>query len=115
MGIATNNIAKLCALKLLLSLALGNQISKIQVFGDSLLVINWVTGKFIIHNLQLSQILQEVIKLTDSFLHTEFKHIYRERNVVVDKLANAGGKVQNGYWHISEYFGSERIDTYPIF
>ena len=54
LGIGTNNLAELCALKLLLSLDLGNQISKIQVFGDSLLVINWVTGKFRIHNLQLS-------------------------------------------------------------
>ena len=54
LGIGTNNIVELCALKLLLSLALGNQISKIQVFGDSLLVINWVTIKFRIHNIQLS-------------------------------------------------------------
>ena len=51
LGIGTNNFAEICALKLLLSLVLGNQISKIMVFGDSLLVINWVTGKFIIHNL----------------------------------------------------------------
>ena len=66
-----------------------NQISKIQVFGDSLLVINWVTGKFKIHNLQLSEILQEVIRLTHSFEHAEFKHIYRERNAIADELANA--------------------------
>ena len=40
LGIGTNNLAELCALKLLLTLALDKQITKIQVFGDSLLVIN---------------------------------------------------------------------------
>ena len=80
-----------------------------------MLVINWVTSKFRIHNLQLAQILQEVIRLSDIFVHIDFKHIYRERNAFTDKLANASGKVQNGYWHISEYFGSERFDTYQIF
>ena len=54
LGIGTNNLADLYALKLLLILALDKQISKIQVFGDSLLVINWITGKFRIRNLQLA-------------------------------------------------------------
>ena len=40
LGIGTNNLAELCALKLLLTLVLDKQISKNQVFGDSLLVIN---------------------------------------------------------------------------
>ena len=75
LGIGTNNLAELCALKLLLTLALDKQISKIQLFGDSLLLINWVTGKFRIHNLQLAQILQEVIRLSDIFVQTYFKHI----------------------------------------
>ena len=40
LGIGTNNFAEIGALKLLLSLDLGNQISKIMVFGDSLSIIN---------------------------------------------------------------------------
>ena len=71
----TNNFAEICALKLLLSLALGKQISKIMIFGDSLLVINWVTGKIRIHNLELSQIVHEVIKISDLFEYVDFKHI----------------------------------------
>ena len=46
LGIGTNNFAKLCALKLLFTLARENHISKIQIFGDSQLVINWANGKF---------------------------------------------------------------------
>ena len=79
LGIGTNNFAEICALKLLLSLALGNQISKIMVFGDSLLVINWVTGKFRIHNLELSQIVLEVIRISDLFEYADFKHIYHQK------------------------------------
>ena len=40
LGVGTNNLAELYALKLLLILALDKQISIIQVFSDSLLVIN---------------------------------------------------------------------------
>ena len=93
LGVGTNNLAKLYAMKLLLILALDKQITKIHVFGDSMLVINWITGKFRIHNLQLAQLLQEVNKLSDFFEQAVSKHIYRERNTLVDKLANDGGKV----------------------
>ena len=85
------------------------------MFGDSLLVINWIIGKFRIHNLQLAHLLQEVNRLSDLFKQTDFKHIYRERNASADTLANEGGKVQNGYWHISEFNGSERRDSYQVF
>ena len=54
LGVGTNNLAELYAMKLLLILALDKQITKIQDFGDSLLIINWITGKFRIHNLQLA-------------------------------------------------------------
>ena len=115
LGVGTNNLAELYALKLLLILALDKQLSNIQVFGDSLLVINWITGKFRIHNLQLAQILQEVIRLLNLFEQADFKHIYRERNASADSLANDGGKVLDGYWHISEFNGSERCDSYQVF
>ena len=112
LGVGTNNMAKLYVLKLLLILALNKQITNIQVFNDSLLVIKCLMGKFRIHNIQLAQILQEVIRLTDCFDKAVFKHIYRERNSVADYLANDGGKVQNGFWSISEFQGSVRHDTF---
>ena len=85
------------------------------MFGDSLLVINWIMGKFRIHNILLAQILQEVIRLTNCFDKAYFKHIYRERNSLGDSLANEGGKVQIGCWSISEFQGSVRHDTFQVF
>ena len=49
LGAGTNNTAKLCALKLLLTLARMKDYAKIQIFGDSQLVINWAKGKYRMH------------------------------------------------------------------
>ena len=79
-----------------------------------MLVINWISGKFRVHNVQLAQFLQEVIRLVDFFDQAVFKHVYRERNSCADHLANEGGKVQSGFWYISEYQGSNRHDTFRV-
>ena len=80
-----------------------------------MLVINWITSKFKIHDIQLVQILQEVNRLSDLSDQAVFKHIYRERNTLVEKLANDGGKVQNGFWSITKYHGSNKHDTFQVF
>ena len=98
LGIGTNNFAELCALKLLFTLARENHISKIQIFYDSQLVINWANGKFRCLNLELSQVLNEVNRLLDFFEHLDLKRIYRERNSCADVLAKAGALVMDGHW-----------------
>ena len=40
LGMGANNFAELCALKLLLIFARRNSLDKIQIFGDSQLLIN---------------------------------------------------------------------------
>ena len=49
----SNNFAELSAVKLLIYLALDKQILHIQIFGDSLLVISWISSKFRCHNMHL--------------------------------------------------------------
>ena len=44
LGLGTNNYAELLALKLLITLALKQGVQTLQIFGDSQLVINWVSG-----------------------------------------------------------------------
>ena len=97
LGTGTNNFAEICALKLLLPLAREKHIVKIQLFGDSQLVINWANGKFRLLNLELAQVLNEVNRLADLFEHLDLKHIYRERNSLVDGLAKVGALVMDGY------------------
>ena len=93
----TNNFAELLVLKLLITLALKQGVQTLQIFGDSQLVINWVSGKFRINNIILTQVLQEVIRISNFLVKVDFKHIYRERNSKADALANAGANVVEGH------------------
>ena len=115
MGFGTNNFADLLALKLLLTLALENQITIIHIFGDSQLVINWVTSKFRVQNMQLFQVLYEVTRISDMFENVDFKHIYQERNSKADELAKAGATVPDGYWHITEFRASKKSESFQFF
>ena len=115
LGIGSNNFVEICALKLLLTLAKEKNIVKIQLFGDSQLVINWANGKFRLLNLELSQVLNEVNRLSDMFEHLDLKHIYRERNSHADVLAKVGVSVMDGCWFIKEYRASDYIERYQLF
>ena len=86
-----------------------------QIFGDSQLVINWVSGKFRINNILLTQVLQEVIHISNFLVKVDFKHIYHERNSKADALANAGANVVEGHWIIQEIRASETYETFQIF
>jgi ribonuclease HI len=49
LGAGTNNFSELLALKLLLLFAVEKGCNTLQVFGDSLLIINWVNQEQIFH------------------------------------------------------------------
>jgi len=115
LGLGTNNYAEICALKLLLKLTRMYNLDKIQVFGDSQLVINWATGKYRLQNTELAVILQDVHCLADSLDYVSFKHIYRERNFKADSLAKAGGSITEGSWIIGDQRGSSLVETFQVF
>ena len=50
---------------MLIILALKQGVQNLQIFGDSQLVINWVSSKFRINNIVLTQVLQEVIRISN--------------------------------------------------
>ena len=75
-------------------------------------MINWASGKFRINNILLSQILQEVIRISNLLVKVEYKHIYRERNSKADALANASTNVLEGHWKILEYRGPDTYETF---
>ena len=115
LGLGTNNFAEILDLKLLIILALKQGVQTMHIFGDSQLVINRVSGKFRINNILLTQVLQEVIRISNLLVKVEFKHIYRERNYKADLLANAGANVEDGHWKIQEFRGTETYETFHIF
>ena len=115
LGSGSNNFAELLGLKLLLSLSLDNNLKKLQIFGDSQLVINWATGKYRIQNVKLAQILMEVHRLVDMFDSMSFVHIYCERNTYADILAKKSANVMFGSWQISEQREVECFETVKLF
>ena len=54
LGWGTNNFAELLTLKLLLTFARERNCAHIQIFGDSMLVINWINKVQICHNVFLA-------------------------------------------------------------
>ena len=87
-GKKTNNQSEYSALILGLNEAISRNIKELQVYGDSLLVINQVTGKFKVNNVLLQELHKEVIKLTKNFDYIAFNHVYRDKNKRADQLSN---------------------------
>ena len=77
--------------------------------------MNWVSGKFKINNILLTQVLQEVIRISNFLVKVDYKHIYHERNSKAGALANAGANVVEGHWKIMELRGSGTYETFQIF
>ena len=84
----TNNIAEYNGLILGLNAAIDLKIKNLIIKGDSLLIISQMNGKYKInHNKELYN---KAIELKNKIDKTEFIHIYRDENILADKLANDG-------------------------
>jgi len=84
----TNNYAEYTALIMGLESALYMDITDLLVEGDSLLVINQMTGKYKCHSSNLLPLYNKANELKAKFNYIEFQHIYRRLNVRADELAN---------------------------
>ena len=89
LGRTTNNAAEYTALIYGLELALQHKITRLNIFTDSLLIVNHVTGIYKIRNSRLKPLYDKVINLLkyfgDGYVIT---HIPREKNKKADTLAN---------------------------
>jgi len=100
LGEGTSNYAELLALKLLLLYALENDVKRKQIYGDSMVVINWANGSHDCHIMRLIPIYEEVQRLILLFDHIIFSHVYRELNWTADKLSKEAAGLQQGIWQI---------------
>lgn len=101
-GTGSNNFAELTALKLLLCWLIHRHIFTIQIFGDSLNVINWVNGNSRCQNYMLRPLLDEIMNLKQSFNGFFLEHIYRHRNEDADKLSKEALLQDLGVWKVLE-------------
>jgi ribonuclease HI len=91
------------ALKLLLIFVGEKGIDSLQIFGDSMVVINWIRKSQACHNIRLAPLLDEVFTILESYRLLSFRHVYRERNQSADKLSKEGLQLVLGQWKIKEF------------
>ena len=92
LGTGSNNYSELMALKLLL-LFVVDQGCISQVFGDSLVIINWAIGVHSCHVSRLLPMLEDVLRIKSLFDSISFSHIYRERNQLADGLSKEASQL----------------------
>jgi ribonuclease HI len=112
LGKGTNNYAELMTLLLLLKTTKEQGLHSIQLFGDSMNVINWVQKTQSCHNIFLQPILREISTLLASFDSFSIRHVYRDRNTLADALSKEGLNLSYGQWHFSESRGDTVQDFF---
>lgn len=89
LGIATNNIAEYTAVLLGISRAIELGATEIELYADSKLVIEQLSGNYKIKNAQLKEIFLDIQERIGKWGgHISFTHIPREQNKEADRLSN---------------------------
>ncbi len=87
-GITTNNQAEYQALRFGLEEAKKLGVKEVEVYLDSLLVVNQMIGKFKVKNRDLWPIHEAIKELLPSFKKVTFTHVPRELNKLADGMVN---------------------------
>jgi ribonuclease HI len=87
-GHATNNVAEYQALLEGLELAAGQGVRELDVFSDSLLMVEQMKGRYKVKNPGLQPLHARARRLVGSFDRVRFHAVRRELNKAADALAN---------------------------
>jgi ribonuclease HI/L-amino acid N-acyltransferase YncA len=88
LGITTNNQAEYHSLKGGIEMALELGVKRLDVYMDSMLVVNQMKGIFKIKNRDLWPIHDAIKQMLPNFQKVTFTHIPRELNTLADKVVN---------------------------
>jgi len=88
LGVTTNNQAEYLALKYALEEVQKMGAREVDVYLDSLLVVNQMKGIFKVKNRDLWPIHDSIKILIESFKHVSFTHVPREMNKLADNAVN---------------------------
>lgn len=92
-GYKTNNKSEYLGAIYGMKSCLGLGIQHLNVYGDSSLVVNQITGKFQVKSPALLDYHKEAKELKSKFASIALYHIARESNQLADSLANKGVKI----------------------
>jgi ribonuclease HI len=78
LGSISNNYVELLALKLLILFAREKGVTSLQIYGDSLNVVNWTKKLQRCHTFLLVPLIEEIERILNSFDSFSIHHVYRE-------------------------------------
>ena len=102
LGEGSNNYAEIMSLKLLIIFAIEKGCKKLNVYGDSMNVINWIALTQDCRNRRLDSLLFTIRPMLQSFESFSCRHIYRENNRMADLASKEGLNLVLGQWRIAE-------------
>ena len=85
LGKQTNNVAEYSGLILGLQKAVEMGITDLNVYGDSMLVIKQMMGKYKVNSPSIKPYYEKAKEIK---INATFAHIYRDKNARADELAN---------------------------
>ena len=87
-GVATNNVAEYESLRTALDYCDKNNLKDLQIYLDSLLVVQQVNGKYKVKSKNLKELYSQCTNLMEKIDNLEIHHVPREQNKRADELAN---------------------------
>ena len=90
------------ALWALLTVSKFMGIPLLSIYGDSLVIIQWDTGKSNLNLPHLSHWCDEIKELLQTFPGMILKHTYREHNQIADSLSKKALLLDSGYGEFKE-------------
>jgi len=90
LGRVTNNVAEYRALLLALGRAQELGAQEVEIFSDSLLLVEQVNGNYRVKADHLKPLISEALRRAKGFRRFRISHVRRERNKNADRLANLG-------------------------
>ena len=87
-GVATNNVAEYEGLRTALDYCDKNNLKNVQIYLDSLLVVQQVNGKYKVKSKNLKDLYNQCTDLIKKIDNLEIYHVPREQNKRADELAN---------------------------
>ena len=116
-GHGTNTKAELLSLWAILLTSHMMGIPITQIYGDSLVIINWAKGSTALSPADLVHWCRETKKLFSSFQALSFTHIYREHNRLAERLSKDALLLPQGNGRYNEFFENRFVsqDSFQLF
>lgn len=114
-GQASNSRAELSALWAVLRVAIHKQVTRLQLLGDSKMVVDWAKGRIQISAPHLQYVMAIIRDFITSFEFVSFEHIYRELNMEADLLSKMALALQPGIIEVEEMISGQILEHYMMF